>query len=95
MINPALRTLFMLTFVASCGAIGSDRVFVSGAGDELLKLRKGPSLDFNIIMGIPDGTALDRRSCVTEVGQRWCEVSLADSPSVTGYVSADYLADQR
>jgi hypothetical protein len=29
---------------------------------------------------------------VTEVGQLWCRVSLTDSPSVKGYVSADYLA---
>ncbi len=27
----------------------------------------------------------------TEVGQLWCQVSLAESPNLTGYVSADYL----
>ncbi|MEL6682503.1 MAG: SH3 domain-containing protein [Pseudomonadota bacterium] len=85
--------LLMLFFTLGCTSIGTDRVVVSGAGDDLLKLRSGPSLGFNIIMGLPDGTVLNQRRCVTEVGQRWCEVSLADSPSVTGYVAADYLID--
>jgi len=60
--------------------------------NELLKLRSGPGLGFNIIMGLPDGTELIRRDCVTEVGQLWCRVTLADAPGVTGYVSADYLS---
>lgn len=68
---------------------------VTGAGpDDLLKLRAGPGLAFNIIMGLPDGTELIRQDCVTELGQRWCRVALADAPGVTGYVSADYLSDR-
>ncbi|MEL6837731.1 MAG: SH3 domain-containing protein [Pseudomonadota bacterium] len=91
---PVLPRLTILIWVlaAGCSTIGTDRVIVTGAGDELLKLRSGPSLGFNVIMGLPDGTELNQRDCVTEVGQRWCEVSLADSPTVTGYVSADYLS---
>ena len=89
-----LCTITALTIVIGCAPIGTDRVVVTGAGDELLKLRSGPSLGFNIIMGLPDGTELNQRGCVTEVGQRWCEVSLAESPSVTGYVSADYLTER-
>ncbi|PJI92828.1 SH3 domain-containing protein [Yoonia maricola] len=81
----------MVMIVASCG----ERTIVERTGpDELLKLRSGPGLGFNIIMGLPDGTELDLRECVTEVGQRWCEVSLKDAPQVTGYVSADYLSGQ-
>ena len=59
--------------------------------DDLLKLRSGPGLGFNVIVGLPDGTELNRRQCVTEVGQLWCEVSLVGSPQVSGYVSADYI----
>lgn len=82
--------IFML---ASCGGVVADRTLVQGAGpDELLKLRSGPGLGFNVIMGLPDGTSLNRRECVTEVGQRWCRVSLTKAPQITGYVSADYLS---
>jgi hypothetical protein len=41
---------------------------------------------------LPEGTELIRRDCVTEMGQLWCRVSLADAPATTGYVSADYLS---
>jgi uncharacterized protein YraI len=90
-----LSTIFALTLAAGCAAVIGDQVTVAGTGpDELLKLRSGPGLGFNIIMGLPDGTVLIRRTCITEVGQLWCEVSLADASGVTGYVSADYLTER-
>ncbi|WP_296426378.1 SH3 domain-containing protein [Yoonia sp.] len=79
--------------VASCGDLAADRALVAGAGpDELLKLRAGPGLGYNVILGLPDGTSLNRGDCVTEVGQLWCRVSLTAAPQMTGYVSADYLS---
>ena len=88
----SFTTIFALLLVAGCSGIIGDRVVVDGAGpDDLLKLRSGPSLGYNVKLGLPDGTELIRRDCVTEMGQLWCLVSLADSPNVTGYVSADYL----
>lgn len=90
--SPLFATIGFL-LVASCGGLAGDRTIVEGTGpDELLKLRAGPGLGFNVILGLPDGTLLNRRDCVTEVGQLWCRVSLADAPGITGYVSADYLA---
>lgn len=87
---PALLALML---VAGCGAVPGSRTVVQGAGpDDLLKLRAGPGLGFRVILGLPDGTELIRRDCVTELGQRWCRVSLAKAPGVTGYVSADYLS---
>lgn len=90
------RTIpIFLTFllIAGCSDLAADRTVVQGAGpDELLKLRAGPGLGYGVILGLPDGTALNRRNCVTEVGQLWCRVSLADAPQITGYVSADYLS---
>lgn len=81
--------------LASCGGLPTDRAVVTGTGpDDLLKLRAGPSLEFKVILGLPDGTVLNRRDCVTELGQLWCRVSLADAPQVTGYVAADYLTDR-
>lgn len=88
--STALLTLVLL---AGCSGLTGARAVVEGAGpDELLKLRGGPGLGFRVILGLPDGTELIRRDCVTEIGQLWCRVSLRDAPQITGYVSADYLS---
>jgi uncharacterized protein YraI len=88
-------SLLTLAVLVGCINLGGSRTVVERAGpDELLKLRAGPGLGYRVILGLPDGTELIRRDCVTEVGQLWCRVALADAPSVTGFVSADYLADR-
>jgi len=85
---------FVLSLLAGCSGGLGERDFVRGAGpDELLKLRAGPGLGFRVILGLPDGTRLIRRECITEANQLWCQVSLADAPRITGYVSADYLSN--
>lgn len=87
--------LLALVVLAGCNTVAGSPVVVERAGpDEFLKLRAGPGLGYKVILGLPDGTALIRRDCTTEVGQRWCHVSLADAPGVTGHVSADYLSDR-
>ena len=79
--------------LTACTPALGQRAIVTGAGpDDLLKLRGGPGLGYKVILGLPDGTALTRHGCVTEVGQLWCRVSLANAPAVSGYVSADYLS---
>lgn len=91
--HSTFSSILALMLVASCGGLAGDHAVVEGTGtDELLKLRAGPGLGFDVILGLPDGTVLDRRDCVTEVGQLWCRVSLTDAPQITGYVSADYLS---
>ncbi|TMV14642.1 SH3 domain-containing protein [Arenibacterium halophilum] len=78
--------------LAGCAGVMGERAVVTGVGQgDLLKLRYGPSLGYKVKLGLPDGTEVVRRTCVTEMGQLWCEVSLAKDPGVTGYVSADYL----
>lgn len=90
-----LPIFLTVMLVASCSSVAMSRTFVEGTGpDDLLKLRAGPGLGYSVVLGLPDGTALNRRDCVTELGQLWCEVSLAAAPRVTGYVSADYLSDR-
>lgn len=90
--NALKPIVLILTLVSGCSDGLSNRAVVSGTGsDELLKLRAGPGLGFRVIVGLPDGTELIRRDCVTEASQLWCRVSLSASPTVTGYVSADYL----
>ncbi|WP_373636762.1 SH3 domain-containing protein [Yoonia sp. BS5-3] len=85
----------ILSAIAAClalSACASQYSVVERTGpDELLKLRAGPGLGYRVILGLPDGTELNRQECVTELGQLWCEVSLVESPEVTGYVSADYI----
>lgn len=89
----ALTAVLALTVLSGCLTTEGSRVTVERAGpDDLLKLRAGPGLGFRVIVGLPDGTELIRRDCVTEAGQLWCRVSLAKAPSLTGYVSADYLS---
>ncbi|QBX36087.1 SH3 domain-containing protein [Paracoccus liaowanqingii] len=86
-----IAALLALMIAGGC-AVGSGAV-VRGAGpDDLLKLREGPGFDHGIIIGLPDGTRLIRQNCVTNDGRVWCRVLLADRPSVSGYVSAEYLA---
>lgn len=83
----------VLTLMAGCGAGAGGSTVVKGTGsDELLKLRAGPGLGYKVILGLPDGTALMRRECVTELGQSWCKVSLANAPAISGFVSEDYLS---
>ena len=93
MYRSILPVIFTLLLAASCGGLPADRAVVKGAGqDELLKLRAGPGLGYNVILGLPDGTSVNRGDCMTEVGQLWCRVSLTQASRLTGYVSADYLS---
>lgn len=88
-------SLLTLAILVGCNGVMSSRTVVQRAGpDDLLKLRAGPGLGYKVILGLPDGTEVIRRDCITEVGQLWCRVALADAPGVTGFVSADYLADR-
>ncbi|MDU8912324.1 SH3 domain-containing protein [Aestuariicoccus sp. MJ-SS9] len=90
---PKLASLLALSLMVGCGGVSGTRAVVSGAGpDDLLKLRGGPGLGYRVLLGLPDGTEVIRRDCVTEMGQLWCRVSLTDGRGVTGYVSADYLS---
>jgi hypothetical protein len=93
MSRTAFTALLALVLVAGCTAGTGGRVVVKGAGpDDLLKLRSGPGLEHRVIVGLPDGTVLNRSDCRTDAGETWCRVSLAAQPGVTGYVSADYLS---
>lgn len=88
----ALTGLVLAIFLSACSSVTGERVAVTGTGpDDMLKLRAGPGLGFRVVLGLPDGTVLRRRDCVSELGQLWCNVALADAPQVTGYVAADYL----
>ncbi len=93
MLRSTFPVVLLFILVASCGNLAADRSVVEGTGpDEMLKLRSGAGRGYGVIVGLPDGTSLNRHDCVTEVGHLWCQVSLTTAPQVKGYVSADYLA---
>jgi uncharacterized protein YraI len=90
-----MRTHFaalLALMIATGCAVGSGAVVKGVEPNDLLKLREGPSVNHKIIIGLPEGTRLTRQNCVTNNGKVWCRVSLADKASISGYVSADYLA---
>ncbi|WP_367180566.1 SH3 domain-containing protein [uncultured Ruegeria sp.] len=57
----------------------------------MLKLRAGPGIGFNVIAGLPNGTALRVHSCEQTGSTRWCRVSLQRARGLKGYVSWAYL----
>ncbi|QCO57622.1 SH3 domain-containing protein (plasmid) [Pseudorhodobacter turbinis] len=62
-------------------------------GEDMLKMRAGPGIGYNIILGLPNGTVLRVYSCEQTGGTRWCKVSLKEARGVKGYVSWAYLRE--
>ncbi|WP_170327469.1 SH3 domain-containing protein [Ruegeria arenilitoris] len=75
---------------AAAASLGRYEVFGVENGD-MLKLRAGPGTGFNVIVGLPNGTALRVHSCEQTGGTRWCRVSLQRARGLKGYVSWAYL----
>lgn len=78
------------TAPASAASLGRYEVFGVEDGD-MLKLRAGPGIGFNVIVGLPNGTALRVHSCEQTGSTRWCRVSLNRARGLKGYVSWAYL----
>ncbi len=85
--------LFMNTEPTAAASLGRYEVFGVEEGD-MLKMRAGPGTGFNVIVGLPNGTALRVHSCEQTGGTRWCRVSLDRARSLKGYVSWAYLRDR-
>ncbi len=75
---------------ATAASLGQYEVFGVEDGD-MLKLRAGPGIGFNVIVGLPNGTALRVHSCEQTGGTRWCRVSLQRARGLKGFVSWAYL----
>ncbi|WP_050525922.1 SH3 domain-containing protein [Pseudorhodobacter aquimaris] len=97
------RTIFLALTIAVVGFIpgpkpanaatlGYYEVF-GVKGDDMLKMRAGPSVGYNIILGLPNGTVLRVYSCEQTGGTRWCKVSLKEARGFKGYVSWAYLRE--
>ena len=75
---------------AAAAPLGNYEVF-GVENDDMLKLRAGPGIGFNTIVGLPNGTALRVHSCQQTGGTRWCFVSLKKARRLKGHVSWAYL----
>lgn len=80
----------VLTQSATAASLGQYEVFGVEDGD-MLKLRAGPGIGFNVIVGLPNGTALRVHSCEQTGDTRWCRVSLQRARGLKGFVSWAYL----
>ena len=97
MLNTISLTLTLLLLVA-CSGSGSEaptqtgryEVYGVDAGD-MLKLRSGPGIGYNVIVGLPNTTVLQVYDCQSTGGTRWCSVSLQNAPKTKGHVSQAYL----
>lgn len=75
---------------AQAASLGLHEVAGVDEGD-MLKLRAGPGTGYDVIVGLPNGTALRVHSCERLGGTRWCQVSLDKARSLKGFVSESYL----
>jgi len=75
---------------AAAGSLGRYEVY-GVEGEDMLKMRAGPGIGYNVIVGLPNGTVLRVHSCEQTGGTRWCSVSLERARGLKGYVSWAYL----
>lgn len=91
------RVIFTLMATAVLGtapATAEPRGYheVSGVeADDMLKMRAGPGINFKIVLGLPNGTAVWVHSCDRSGNTSWCKVSLKEARGMRGYVSGAYL----
>ena len=61
--------------------------------DDMLKMRAGPGVGYNVIVGLPNGTVLWLNSCERSGNTSWCKVSLKQARGLKGFVSSAYLRE--
>ena len=91
------RVIFTLLAAAVLGttpAAAEPRGYYEVSGveaDDMLKMRAGPGINFKIVLGLPNGTAVWVHSCDRSGNTSWCKVSLKEARGMRGYVSGAYL----
>ena len=87
-----------LVMLMACSSPGSETPTQTGRYEvygvengDMLKLRSGPGIDYNVIVGLPNKTVLQVYDCQSTGGTRWCSVSLQNAPETRGHVSQAYL----
>ncbi len=87
-----ILTLVLSTQSTVAGERGRYEVY-GVEGDDMLKMRAGPGIGYNVIVGLPNGTVVRVRSCQQTGSTRWCKVALDRAPGLKGYVSWAYLRE--
>jgi uncharacterized protein YraI len=64
---------------------------VGVADDDMLKLRAGPGVGYNVVLGLPNGAVVWLRDCQRSGNTSWCRVALKEARGLKGYVSGAYL----
>ncbi len=64
---------------------------VGVADDDMLKLRAGPGIGYNVVLGLPNGAVVWLRDCQRSGNTSWCRVALKEARGLKGYVSGAYL----
>jgi uncharacterized protein YraI len=64
---------------------------VGVAEDDMLKLRAGPGVGYNVVLGLPNGAVVWLRDCQRSGNTSWCRVALKEARGLKGYVSGAYL----
>lgn len=92
-------TLLLVTLSACVGASSAKttpmgRHIVAGVEDgDMLKMRAGPGTGYVVVLGLPNGTAVDVQSCQPTGNTRWCRVTIGGPRGVEGHVSGAYLQE--
>ncbi|MEM6375049.1 MAG: SH3 domain-containing protein [Pseudomonadota bacterium] len=86
----SVSTVWLAPDRAAANPLGLHEVTGVETGD-MLKLRAGPGTGYDVIVGLPNGTALRVHRCQRLGGTRWCEVSLDRARALKGFVSESYL----
>lgn len=94
-----LASVLGLGVLAGCGGSPSPAVVgmfskaeVRGVEEgDMLKLRAGPGIGYDVVVGLPNGAVMRMGECSRIGKARWCEVALDAAPGLKGYVSETYL----
>lgn len=88
----ATSVVFAITLMSPVQAgVAGEYEVVGVEAEDMLKMRSGPGIGYNIILGLPNGTLVRVHSCEQSGSTRWCKVSLKQARALKGYVSASYL----
>lgn len=98
-ISAALAGLMPLAVLLAAGQAGAAEEepefyrVVGVAEDDMLNLRRGPGVQFETIVGLPNGREVNLLSREIQGSTEWCLVSLRETPQLQGFVACHFLGE--